>query len=121
MLSADGGIIKCRKMKEKDEMSKYEFVELFSRSPLAVESAVVKLYDRQTAQEKEVKQTLKKNYVGFSAADAKLLSRAGRWIRYNREKSGTKQCYLSAENLAKVRNALPKYARQLTEILEKGA
>jgi hypothetical protein len=104
-------------MKEIREMTKREFAELFARSPLAAESAVLKLYERQTEQEQASKQTLKKNYVGFSAADAKVLSRAGKWIRWNRSKAGSKQCYLSPENLAKVQQRLPRYWRQLNDIL----
>jgi hypothetical protein len=81
---------------------------LLEHSDLAVERACVALLDRQTDVEQASDATIRKNWVGFNAADAKRLSKAGKWVR-----SGN---HLDGWFLKEARRRVVKYAGQLADI-----
>lgn len=77
---------------------------------LAVERAIVAIYQRQTHDEQHSSDTKHSNGIGFSGADARLGSYYARWILSGRR--------LSGHHLEKARAMSQKYVRQLAEIAE---
>lgn len=82
-----------------------EIATLLSRSDKAVETAIVRIYDRQTRDEKSANETVHHNGIGFQACDAK---RGGYWARLIL--SGR---HLFADRMPKARSMTIKYRRQL--------
>lgn len=94
------------------ELNKGYIAWLLMTNDIAVERAIVAIYNRQTEMEKEAKETIKCNGVGFTASDAKFGSYMAKWIL-----SGKK---LSGVYLEKGRKMSIKYCDQLLQIaLEK--
>lgn len=89
-------------------LSKESIRELLLSNDRAVERAIVALYKRQTASEQYTKSTHKDNGVGFSAADARVLS------SYAQEILGGYR--LQAVNLYDARQRVLKYTQQLFSI-----
>lgn len=83
-----------------------EIEALLRRNPKAVAVAIVRIYDHQTAQEKQVDATMEDNGIGFQACDAKRGSYYARLIRSGRE--------LFPDTLVKCQAMAIKYRRQLT-------
>jgi hypothetical protein len=77
--------------------------------PRWIERAIVVLYEHQTAEEKSADVTYARNGVGFSAMDANRLSRYAQLIQQGRP--------LTGEHLDIAMRMVPKYARQITEII----
>jgi hypothetical protein len=93
---------------------------LLQTNDLAVERAVVALYDRQVADEKATSTTKHDNTVGFTAAHARTLSYYARiilggWKRPN----GKKVVHLHPGKLEKARRFVMHYHRQLADIANK--
>lgn len=76
-----------------------------------VERGVVAIYNKQTEDEKMVEDTIKKNGVGYSGADAKLMTYYAKWIISGK--------HLSGNHLEKARKRILKYTTQLTKIANK--
>lgn len=73
-----------------------------------VERGVVAIYNKQTEEEKIIDNTTKKNGVGYSGADAHLMSYYAKWILSGKN--------LSGKHLEKARKKILKYVGQLTKI-----
>lgn len=84
---------------------------LLERDADAVERSILKLYEYQTAAEREAGVTAEDNGVGFSGADAELLSSFAEQI-----KAGRKLSRREGGQLAWARKKMLKYARQLAGI-----
>ena len=70
--------------------------------------ALVALYNRQTEDEKETKETTAQNNLGFNAIDSAFMtSIAQAYIRFGR---------LSERQIFTVRKSIKKYCRQLVDI-----
>ena len=69
------------------------------------ERAVVAIYERQTADEKQDGETRHNNKVGFSGPDAYILSEFARWLVSGK--------HLSQKQLALAQKRIGKYAGQL--------
>jgi len=74
--------------------------------------AVLRLYERQTADEQQSENTRHWNAVGFNGTDAGILSSFAKQLM--------KGWTLSDKQMAIVYKKVPKYARQITEIIEQG-
>lgn len=74
----------------------------------AVERALIALFNRQTEDEQVVDETRVLNRVGFSAADAKRLSKSAKWVI-----SGH---HIDGWFLKEARRRVLKYSRQLADI-----
>lgn len=74
-----------------------------------VERAVLALFDRQTSDERETEDTVYKNHKGFSAADARRLSKAAKWLIGGN--------HIDGWHLAEARKRVLKYARQLCIVI----
>lgn len=91
--------------KEFDAMTA-KIVALLERSDHAVEQAVVRIYDRQTQDEKAVHATIRQNGIGFQACDARRGTYWARLILSGR--------HLFADRMPKARAMVIKYRAQLT-------
>lgn len=90
---------------EFDAMTK-RIVELLGRSDEAVELAIVRIYDRQTQDEKRTESTNHLNGIGFQACDARRGTYWARLILGGRR--------LFADRMPKARAMTVKYRVQLT-------
>ncbi len=81
-------------------------VALLQRSDEAVEQAIVRVYDRQTQDEKRVEATTHLNGIGFQACDARRGTYWARLILGGR--------HLFADRMPKARRMAIKYRAQLT-------
>lgn len=84
--------------------------DLLDRSDLAVERAVVAIYDRQTCDEQNVEETRHRNGVGFASCHAHLGSYYAKWVLAGR--------HLTGRHLDKARRIVRWYAKQLCEIAQ---
>jgi hypothetical protein len=85
-----------------------EIVKLIEKNNLFVESCIIKIFERQTADEQENSTTEHNNGIGFSGVDAKTMTYYAKYIKSGR--------HLTGEHLEKARQRIKKYKRQLTEI-----
>ena len=81
---------------------------LLLSNDLAVEKALVAIYDRQTRDEKMSEDTLHHNGVGFSGAHAKRGTYFARWVLSGR--------HLTGHHLARARSIVLHYTKQLAHI-----
>jgi hypothetical protein len=88
--------------------TKASVAALLDANPLAVERAIVAIYNRQTADEQAAHVTKHNNNVGFSAFDAETGTYLAKWILSGKHLSG--KYAERGHKLAK------RYVRQLVEI-----
>lgn len=94
---------------------------LLQRDPVAVEDAVLTIYERQTSREQSTQATLEDNGVGFNATDAELLSSFAEQIKKNRAEGTPPGRCLSVPRGGKegqigwARRKMWKYAGQLLD------
>ncbi len=81
-------------------------VALLKRSDKAVEQAILRIYDRQTKEEKQIEATTHHNGIGFQACDARRGTYWARLILGGR--------HLFADRMPKARAMTIKYRTQLT-------
>ena len=81
---------------------------LIARNDRAVERAIIAIYNRQTADEKNDQTTRHVNNVGFSGADVRTGTYLAQWILSGK--------HLDGKFLAKGRTIALKYRRQLLDI-----
>lgn len=79
--------------------------ELIDTNPQFMERALIKIYDRQTEDEKVAKITHYHNHVGFSAAHASKMCYYAKWVLSGRK--------LSGPHLEKCKAILKKYRKQI--------
>lgn len=97
--------------------TKDQIVDMLRNNDLAVERAVVCLYDRQTNDEKRDSDTKHENQRGFRSNHASTGSFFARIILkgWKQQPDGKKRVHLNPEKLAKARKIVLQYHRQLTE------
>lgn len=86
---------------------------LLDRSAYAVEEAILRIYDLQTADEQASGTTTHDNGVGFSGCDAEILTSFAHWIKRSRYAHGAR---LTERQLVIARKKIKKYAAQLARI-----
>lgn len=90
---------------------------LLATNDLAVERAIVVIYDRQTQDEKRDSDTKHDNYRGFRSNHASTGSFLARIILKGwGQPGGRKKTHLFPEKLAKARKIAMQYHRQLCEV-----
>jgi hypothetical protein len=89
------------------EWTKEKVLELLEKNDKAVWKAVHRIYQNQTEAEKAVGDTCVYNGVGFSGADANILSSFAQFYG--------KYGYLSQKQTAIARKKIKKYTRQLLD------
>jgi hypothetical protein len=93
-----------------------EIVNLIMTKPRALEHAIVRIYERQTADEKQEQVTKHHNRRGFTPADANLLSSfARRIISATHRPEGER---LSEKQQEWARKKVVKYAGQLLKVMK---
>jgi hypothetical protein len=92
----------------KKQWTKQEIVDLLTVNDKAVARACVRLFERQTNDERNHEATIHGNGIGFNKVDAKFLSSVAQF--YTQNGSITRTQVLVA------RKKIVKYARQLVEI-----
>jgi hypothetical protein len=90
------------------EWDKDKIKDLLKRNDRAVERAILAIWNRQTADEKEQKITKHKNDVGFTTYEATYGDYLARWIKAGKRVTGF--------HLIKARGMALRYSRQLLEI-----
>lgn len=88
--------------------SKEQIIHLLETKDNAVERGLIRIYERQTADEKANGKTVSRNHLGFNAIDANYGTYLAKFVL-----NGNK---LTGIHLVKARNLIMKYAGQLTEI-----
>jgi hypothetical protein len=81
-----------------------------STNPKWIERALVVLYEYQTDSEKSTNKTQIFNDLGFNKPDSSYLSYCAKWVKSGRSLSGV--------HLTKCGQKLPKYWRQIKELIE---
>lgn len=94
------------------QWDKAKLVELLNTNDKAVWRGVARIYERQTEAEKAVGDTCVYNGIGFSGADAQILSSLAQFY----EKTG----FMTPRQTAIARKKIKKYTRQLLEIIREG-
>lgn len=87
--------------------------DLLKTNDKALLRAIVLVYDNQTPEEKDKGESIENNCIGFSKIDAKEMGDIARKIKANKA--------LTKEELAKARNKMLKYWKQLMIISKKQA
>lgn len=102
---------------EKRTWTEQEITDLLARSDKAVERALLRLYERQTAYEQSAERTNDENGVGFGAFDAEIFTSFAKQL--------LKGWHLSSKQLAICRKPfgknsqiprIAKYRKQLLEV-----
>lgn len=78
------------------------------QDPRWTERAVLVLFEHQTEDEKRADAALKRNGIGFSGADARLMSYYAKWLLAKN--------HLTGKHLERAQKVVSKYAGQLTQI-----
>ena len=92
------------------DYTKEQIQELLTTDIRWTERAVLVLFDRQTTDEQNILDTVHNNGIGFNGVDGRYLSWVAKYLR--------KGNHLSGHHIDKVRNKLPKYWKQIKDIIE---
>lgn len=87
----------------------------------AVERALVRLYEKQTAFEQSSEATINKNYQGFQPCDARMFSSFAKWILKGRSLTQKQLAYARRpwrSSRGNTKPAICKYARQIFNMME---
>ncbi len=91
--------------------AKVEFLrEKLGSNPQWAVKGLLKIYEYQTEAEQRVGETNEDNGVGFSGADANILSSFAEQIKNGRQ--------MSIKQMAMIYKKMPRYSRQLMKIAE---
>lgn len=75
-----------------------------------IERGVIAIFNKQTEDEKIVEATNRKNGIGFTGADAHIMSSFAKWLLKNENN------HLTVKQFAIAKKKIVKYAGQLTKI-----
>ncbi len=104
--------MKYSELKTKKE--KKAFVrEMLATNPSWAVRGLLKIYEYQTEAEQRVGETTEDNGVGFSGADAHILSSFAEQIQKGRQ--------MTAKQMGIIYKKMPRYSGQLVNIVEKEA
>lgn len=88
-----------------------EIRALIEQDDIAVEEALLTIYDAQTDAEKSTRTTVEDNGVGFTGSDADYLTKMAEWVLHDRRNPPGQR--LSPERRIWTRKRMRKYAKQL--------
>ncbi len=98
----------------KTKKDKVAFIrEMVATNPAWAVRGLLRIYDYQTEAEQSVGETTEDNGVGFSGADAHILSSLADQIKAGRQ--------MSVKQMAIIYKKMPRYSGQLVKITEEGA
>lgn len=81
-----------------------------SKSPKWALDGLMRIYANQTADERTVEETRHENGIGFTGADANILTSFAKQVERGRT--------MSPKQMALIHKKMPKYARQLEQMAE---
>jgi hypothetical protein len=85
---------------------------LLATNNVAVEKAILAIYQRQTSDEQRTAHTRHLNHCGFTAGDAHWGSRYAQWLQANPDR------HLGGQHLDRARLMSMRYVRQLLEVAQ---
>lgn len=91
--------------------TKEEIREKLQQSDKWLYGAIVAIYDKQTTEEQNIEATVKSNGVGFTGADARLMSYLAKWVKQHGR--------LNEKWKEVARKKMLKYSGQLAKIANK--
>ena len=97
-------------IKNGKEWSKQDIKDLLARNDEAVRRALLIVYSFQTEEEQDYEETVEHNGIGFSGADANILSSFARQLKDNRQ--------LSFKQMEIARKKMLKYSGQILNYME---
>ena len=104
--------MKYSELKTKKE--KVSFIrEMLATNPAWAVRGLLRIYEYQTQNEKELGGTVEDNGVGFSGCDGVILSSLADQIKAGRQ--------MSVKQMAIIYKKMPRYSGQLVKITEEGA
>lgn len=92
------------------EYTKESIREMLKTNDAAVQRAIIRIYEYQTAVEKSAEHTIENNGVGFSGTDGNILSSFAKRLTVFHTP-------LSEKQMAIARRVVPKYAGQIFRIM----
>jgi hypothetical protein len=90
--------------------TKTDVQNLLATNDTAVIKGMLRIYAKQTSDEKQVEETREFNGVGFNGLDGKIMSSFSTFYSKNK--------YLSPKQMKIARNKMKKYAGQLIKIIQ---
>lgn len=87
--------------------------KLLSGDVIWIERSILAIFAKQTADEQSMEVTNRLNKVGFTGADAGILSSFAKWL--NRSTNN----HLTPKQMIIARKKMPKYSKQLAKIANK--
>ena len=98
----------------KTKKEKVAFIrEMLATNPAWAVRGLLRIYEYQTQNEKELGGTVEDNGVGFSGCDGVILSSLADQIKAGRQ--------MSVKQMAIIYKKMPRYSGQLVKITEEGA
>lgn len=96
-------------------------VNMLRRNPAAVERAIIAIHKRQTPDEQQNGETVYRNSVGYSAADAKKAARWVSWLARQERLGIVEGNRFTGSFKAEALQMAMKYRRQLADIANEKA
>ncbi len=93
--------------------TKTSIQSLILSNPAALNRAIIKIYERQTAEEQSADQTIEHNGIGFNGVDAEIMSSFAKQLM--------SRGFLSPKQDAIARRKMPKYWKQILQLIEEKA
>lgn len=93
---------------EKKVWTKQQILELIDKNDTMVMRSLLKLYNMQTEDEQEYKETVDNNGVGFNQYDCEILTNIAKFVIKTRT--------MTPKQISVVRRKIRKYAGQLVKI-----
>ena len=93
--------------------TKTSIQSLILSNPAALKRAIIKIYERQTAEEQCADQTIEHNGIGFNGIDAEIMSSFAKQLM--------SRGFLSPKQVAIARRKMPKYWNQILQLIEEKA
>lgn len=98
----------------KTAWDKKRIQDLIATNDKAVERAVIRIWENQTADEQSQMTTNRDNGIGFTGADAEFLTKMAQWLFRSARPEGKRFTY---GQMKVVRPLMSKYWRQLRDVI----
>jgi hypothetical protein len=86
---------------------------LIHSNPKALHRAIIKIYERQTADEQDLDQTIEHNGIGFNGIDAEIMSSFAKQLMT--------RGFLSPKQTVIAQKKMPKYWKQILQLINEKA
>jgi len=93
--------------------TKTSIQSLILSNPAALKRAIIKIYERQTAEEQNCDQTIEHNGIGFNGVDAEIMSSFAKQL--------AKKGFLTDKQFVIAKKKMPKYWSQILQLINEKA